>query len=74
MFPAFSGIQEGEDGAKLKGYIEPVVSSSYRSRYKERIRMLNDLEKSLEKHLSAGSMADLPKSKHRWTAQGDHLS
>ena len=47
--------------AKLKGYIEPSVYSSYRSRYKECIRMLNGLEKSLEKHL--------PESERRWTAQ-----
>ena len=37
--------------AKIKGYIEPSVYSSYRSRYKECIRMLNGLEKSMEKHL-----------------------
>ncbi len=45
--------------AKLKGYIEPSVYSSYRSRYKECIRMLNGLEKSLEKRL--------PESERRWT-------
>ncbi|MFC1452203.1 hypothetical protein ACFLSJ_02520 [Verrucomicrobiota bacterium] len=44
--------------AKLKGYIDPSVYSSYRSRYKECIRMLNGLEKSLEKHL--------PDSERRW--------
>ena len=55
--------------AKLKGYIEPSIYSSYRSRYKEYIRMLNGLEKSMEKHLSARSMADLPESERRWTAQ-----
>ncbi|MBW1690557.1 MAG: four helix bundle protein [Deltaproteobacteria bacterium] len=48
--------------AQLKGYIEPSVYSSYRSRYKECIRMLNGLEKSLEKHL--------PESERRWKAQG----
>ena len=37
--------------AKLKGSMDPSVYSSYRSRYKECIRMLNGLEKSLEKHL-----------------------
>jgi len=37
--------------AKLKGYIDQSVYSSYRSRYKECIRMLNGLEKSLEKQL-----------------------
>jgi four helix bundle protein len=43
--------------AKLKRYIDQSVTSSYRSRYKECIRMLNGLEKSLEKHL--------PKSERR---------
>ena len=37
--------------AKLKGYINQSVYGSYRSWYKECIRMLNGLEKSLEKHL-----------------------
>ena len=32
--------------------------------------MLNGLEKSLEKHLSARSMADLPESERLWRAQG----
>ncbi len=45
--------------AKLKDYIEPTDYSSYRSRYKECIRMLNGLEKSLERHL--------PESERRWT-------
>jgi len=44
--------------AKLKGYIDQSVYSSYRRRYKECIRMLNGLEKSLEKHL--------PESERRW--------
>jgi len=44
--------------AKLKGYMDQSVYSSYRTRYKERIRMLNGLEKSLEKHL--------PESERRW--------
>jgi four helix bundle protein len=48
--------------AKLKGYIESPVYSSYRSGYKECIRVLNGLEKSLEKHL--------PESERRWTTQG----
>ena len=47
--------------AKLKGYIDESVYASYRSRYKECIRMLNGLEKSLEKHL--------PESERRWTDQ-----
>jgi hypothetical protein len=42
-----------------QGYIDPSVYNSYRNRYKECIRMLNGLEKSLEKHL--------PKPKRRWT-------
>ena len=40
---------------KLKGYIDQSVYGSYRSRYKECIRMLNGLEKSLEKHLPESS-------------------
>ena len=44
--------------AKLKGYIDAAVYGSYRSRYKECIRMLNGLEKSMEKHL--------PESERRW--------
>jgi four helix bundle protein len=44
--------------AKLKGYIDQSAYRSYRSRYKECIRMLNGLEKSLEKHL--------PESERRW--------
>ena len=47
--------------AKLKGYIEPSIYSTYRNRYKECIRMLNGLEKSLEKHL--------PKPERRWTGE-----
>ena len=39
--------------------------------YKESMRMLNGLDKSLEKHLAARSMADLPESERRWTAQGE---
>ena len=47
--------------AKLKGYIDESVYASYRSGYKECIRMLNGLEKSLEKHL--------PKSERQWKDQ-----
>jgi len=43
--------------AKLKGYIDPSVYGSYRNRYKACIRMLNGLEKSLEKHLLRGRAA-----------------
>ncbi len=45
--------------ANFEGYIEPSVYNSYRNRYKECIRMLNGLEKSMEKHLL--------KSEGRWT-------
>jgi hypothetical protein len=48
---------------RLKDNIEPSVCSSYQSRYKECIRMLSGLEKSLVKHL--------PESYRRWTAQGE---
>ena len=44
--------------AKLKRYIAETDFDAYRQRYKECIRMLNGLEKSLEKHL--------PKSERRW--------
>ena len=44
--------------AKLKGYIDQSAYSTYRGRYKECIRMLNGLEKSLEKQL--------PESERRW--------
>ena len=44
--------------AKLKGYTTEEVFRSYKSRYKECIRMLNGMEKSLEKHL--------PESERRW--------
>ena len=37
--------------AKLKGYIQNEVYVTYRERYKQCIRMLNGLEKSLERHL-----------------------
>ena len=44
--------------AKLKGYIKNDVYATYRERYKQCIRMLNGLEKSLERHL--------PEKEHRW--------
>ena len=37
--------------AKLKGYIQSDVYAEYRERYKQCIRMLNGLEKSLERRL-----------------------
>ncbi len=50
----------------LKGYIDPSVYNSYRNRYKECIRMLNGLEKSLEKHL--------PKPDRRWNVKEGGIS
>ena len=44
--------------AKLKVYIAEKVFRAYKSRYKECIRMLNGMEKSLEKHL--------PERDRRW--------
>ena len=44
--------------AKLKGYIHNDVYEKYRGRYKECIRMLNGLEKSIERHL--------PEKDRRW--------
>ena len=44
--------------AKLKGYIDEGKYESFRSRYKECIRMLNGLERSLERQL--------PESQRRW--------
>ena len=45
--------------AKLKKYIKDDVYTAYRGRYKECIRMLNGLERSLEQHL--------PEKERRWT-------
>ena len=44
--------------AKLKGYIKGNVYAAYRERYKQCIRMLNGLEKSLERRL--------PEKERRW--------
>jgi four helix bundle protein len=44
--------------AKLKGYIKNDVYLAYRERYKQCIRMLNGLEKSLER--------SLPEKERRW--------
>ena len=44
--------------AKLKGYITKAVYVSYRKRYKECIRMLNGLEKTLEQKI--------PERERRW--------
>ena len=44
--------------AKLKGYLSKEVYQDYRNRYKECIRMLNGLEKTLERKL--------PERERRW--------
>ena len=44
--------------AKLKGYITEKVYLEFRSRYKECIRMLNGLEKTLERKV--------PERERRW--------
>ena len=44
--------------AKLKGYIDDGAYRSYRGRYKECVRMLNGLERTLEQHL--------PERERRW--------
>jgi four helix bundle protein len=46
--------------AMLKGYVGADVHAAFRSRYQECIRMLNGLEKSLERHL--------PEQERRWLA------
>jgi hypothetical protein len=46
--------------AHLKKYVSSDNYESFKSRYKECIRMLNGLEKSLERHL--------PESDRRWTS------
>ena len=42
------------DVEDLEAYITIEIFRSYKTRYKECIRMLNGLEKSLEKHLPEG--------------------
>jgi len=55
--------------AKLKGYIESSVYSIYRNRYKECIRMLNGLEKSLEKQLPESErLSACTAQAGRWTS------
>jgi len=44
--------------AKLKGYLKEGLYQEFRDRYKERIRMLNGLEKTLERKV--------PKRERRW--------
>jgi four helix bundle protein len=44
--------------AQLKGYVTLDAYGAYRARYQECIRMLNGIERSLEKHL--------PESDRRW--------
>jgi four helix bundle protein len=48
--------------AKLKGYVSDADYLSYRGRYKECIRMLNGLERTLERQL--------PESERRWPQPG----
>jgi four helix bundle protein len=45
--------------ARLKGYITDDKYTAYRERYKECIRMLNGLERSLERHI--------PEKERRWS-------
>ena len=59
ILPGFSDKEEEEDQTRLFGYI---LSNFDKLDRKECIRMLNGLEKSLEKHL--------PESERRWTTQG----
>jgi hypothetical protein len=47
--------------AKKKGYITPEVYESFRAKYKECIRMLNGLEKTLERKL--------PQGERRWAVE-----
>ena len=47
--------------AKKKGYIIPEVYESFRAKYKECIRMLNGLEKTLERKL--------PQGERRWAVE-----
>ena len=44
--------------AKLKNYVKEAVFERYRERYGECVKMLNGLEKSMERHL--------PPSERRW--------
>ena len=52
--------------ATLKRYATDAVFQSYKSRYKQCIRMLNGMEKSLEKHL--------PEHERRWPPNPEPLS
>jgi len=47
--------------AQMKGYVSAPVYQSYRDRYQECVRMLNGLERSLERQL--------PASERRWPAE-----
>jgi four helix bundle protein len=49
--------------ARLKGYITEKVYLEIRGRYKECIRMLNGLEKTLERNV--------PEREHRWQLAGE---
>ena len=52
--------------AKMKGYVSPEVYEQVRERYLECVRMLNGLEKTLEKQL--------PVSNRRWNAGSKNLN
>ncbi len=52
--------------AKLKGYITEEIYREFRERYKECIRMLNGLEKTLERKV--------PMKDRRWQVSEDHSS
>ena len=51
--------------ARLKNYLDKDTYQNYRNRYKECIRMLNGLEKALERHL--------PERDRRWSVAEDTL-
>jgi hypothetical protein len=47
--------------AKMKGYVDETIYGALRERYSECIRMLNGLEKSLERQI--------PEDDRRWIAR-----
>ena len=51
--------------AKLKGYITEQIYLEFRERYKECIRMLNGLEKTLEQKI--------PERERRWQVSEDSI-
>ena len=52
--------------ARMKGYVSAEVYEQVRERYLECVRMLNGLEKTLERQL--------PASQQRWNAGGENLN